>query len=277
MLIVVRVTGPGARRLGPARAEGGLGATLVSTELGALGPRYQGDGQGASAVSTTRSWLRGSDPPQHLPSLSSSAPLPRSGPRAPSPDRLRGGRADGGGAQGAQGPCRSGGGPLLHPLVGPGSRTLFASAVNGLAPVLGSETPQGSPDRPALVSLRSEGAAPTEGARPPGLRRRCVRARRVAAPPAFPRAPAPDCARPEPARAPRHCGGYQDAGPAQPIAPACRRALQGHPMREQINHLKHPMDGAPQRERRDFDRESGGRSRPINNKRRWEGGREAVR
>lgn len=33
-------------------------------------------GRGASAVSTTRSWLRGSDPPQPPPSLSSSAPSP---------------------------------------------------------------------------------------------------------------------------------------------------------------------------------------------------------
>lgn len=204
-------------------------------------------------------------------------PLPRSGPRAPSPDRLRGGRADQGGAQGAQGLCRSGGGPLLHPLAGPGNRTLFASAVNGLAPLLGSETPQGSPDHPRPRSAAVRGSGAPVGARPPGLRARCMRARPAAAPPAFPGAPAPDCARPEPARAPRHCGGYQDAGPAQPIAPACRRALQSHPMRGQINHLKHPMDGAPQSERRDFDRERGGRSRPINSDRRWEGGSEAAR
>lgn len=107
--------------------------------------------------------------PNHLPALSSSAPLPRSGPRAPSPDRLRGGRADRGGAPRAQGLFRSWGGPLLHPLAGPGNRTLFASAVNGLAPLLGSETRQGSPDhlRPRFAAVRGSGP-PQEAPAPRG-------------------------------------------------------------------------------------------------------------
>lgn len=86
-----------------------------------------------------------------------------------------------------------------------------------------------------------------------------------------PRGPAERRA-PSPRAPPRHCGGYQDAGPARPIAPAWRRAFRSQPMRGQINHLKHPMDRPPQREGGSFDRESRGRRRPINSERRWEGG-----
>lgn len=53
------------------RARACLGNALVSTVLGAQGPRYQGDGHGASAVSTTSSALPGTGPPVRPPQLCS--------------------------------------------------------------------------------------------------------------------------------------------------------------------------------------------------------------
>lgn len=51
----------------------------------------------------------------------------------------------------------------------------------------------------------------------------------------------PEACFPRPARA-LHCGGYQDANPAQPIVSGFRRAPRRQPMGVQINHLKQPMN-----------------------------------
>ena len=95
--------------------------------------------------------------------------------------------------------------------------------------------PQGRPGLVRSPTGRAPPAFPGPRAGPPPLS------------PALPPWPLPS-PRPRPRGSPRHCGGYQDAGPAQPIAPACRRALRSQPMKGQINHLKHPMDRAPQSE-----------------------------
>lgn len=60
---------------------------------------------------------------------------------------------------------------------------------------------------------------------------------------------------PRPARA-LHCGGYQDAKTVQPILSGSRSAPSRQPMGVQINHLKHPMDGALRRQGGDCDREN---------------------
>lgn len=103
--------------------------------------------------------------------------------------------------------------PTARPAPPPhlGTRAPF-SAVNGFAPLLCSETPQGGPDhaRPRFAASRGSGARPPG---PPG--------RRPVALSVFPRTPTPVCARPQPR------GPGARARPQSPRAPEALRRLPG--------------------------------------------------